>query len=320
MLFKEIIYIGIDMELSHLKSFLTVARKGNLSAAARELGTTQPNLGRQMTALAKEVGMELFVRHSRGMDLTARGKEFFDLCKRIVGELEQETASIREKDSEPHGSLKVVTGIRSTETILNHLHRFTKRFPKLTFTFTSLVDIYSVDPFQFQIGDADVALLPASFEDPDIIQYPLFEMDLRIYASPKYFENHSRPESIDDLKNHQLVVFVGENKEILHFLNFQMIGDYSVDMYQKSFVGVNNGLNMRTALLNGYGIGAYFYDKDLIDNNKLVDVFPDLISKKISYYYTYHKRLEGSPKIKAFYEFLKEIYGISLKNAHSEII
>jgi DNA-binding transcriptional LysR family regulator len=48
------------LELTHLKSFLTVARKGNLSAAAKELGCTQPNLGRQMTALAKEVGMEHF--------------------------------------------------------------------------------------------------------------------------------------------------------------------------------------------------------------------------------------------------------------------
>lgn len=306
------------MELSHLKYFLTVARKGNLSAAARELGTTQPNLGRQMTALAKEVGMELFVRHSRGMDLTARGKEFFDLCQRIVGELEQETSVIREKDSEPHGSLKVVTGIGSTEFILNHLDVFTKKFPKLTFTFTSLVDIYSVDPFQFQIGDADIALLPASFDDPDIIQFPMFERKLRIYASPAYLKEHSTPKNFDELKNHQLIVFIGENKEILHFLNFQMIGEYHADMYKKTFIGVNNGLDMRTALLNGYGIGAYFYDKDLIENNKLVDVFPELPSKKVSYYYIYHKRLEGSPKIKAFYEYLKDIYRVNLKDNQIE--
>jgi DNA-binding transcriptional LysR family regulator len=85
-------------------------------------------------------------------------------------------------------------------------------------------------------------------------------------------------------------------------------------MYKKTFIGVNNGRDMRTALLNGFGIGAYFYDKNLIENNKLIDVFPDLPSKKISYYYTYHKRLEGSPKIKAFYEYLKEIYGVSLED------
>jgi DNA-binding transcriptional LysR family regulator len=296
------------MELGRLKSFLTVARKGNLSSAAKELGMTQPNLGRQMTALAKEVEMDLFLRHSRGMELTQRGKEFYKLCQRIVGELEQETVVIREKDSEPHGTLKIVTGIGSAEFILNYLQLFTKKFPKLQFTFTSLVDIYSVDPFQFQIGDSDVAILPTSFSDPDIIQYPLYDMNLRIYASPKYLSEHPIPKSFGDLKDHQLIVFVGDNKEILNFLNFQVMGDYSSDVYKKAFIGVNNGLNMRTALINGHGIGAYFYDKETLDNNLLVDIFPDMPDRKVSYYYIYHKRLEGSPKVQAFYEFLKTIF------------
>ncbi len=55
----------LDFNLDRLRSFIVVARTGNLSAAAKELGTTQPNLGRQMTALEKEVRLTLFSRHSR---------------------------------------------------------------------------------------------------------------------------------------------------------------------------------------------------------------------------------------------------------------
>ena len=40
----------MDFNLDRLRAFIVVARSGNLSAAARELGATQPNLGRQMTA------------------------------------------------------------------------------------------------------------------------------------------------------------------------------------------------------------------------------------------------------------------------------
>ena len=64
---------------------------------------------------------------------------------------------------------------------------------------------------------------------------------------------------------------------------------------------------MRKALINGLGIGSYAYDRDLIEKGLLVDVFPDMSDQIISYNYIYHCRLEGSPKIEAFYDFLKEI-------------
>ena len=65
--------LQMDFNLHHLRSFIIVARTGNLSAAAYELNTTQPNLGRQMTALEKEVNLVLFARHPRGLGLTKQG-------------------------------------------------------------------------------------------------------------------------------------------------------------------------------------------------------------------------------------------------------
>lgn len=302
------------MELGRLKSFLTVARKGNLSAAAKELGMTQPNLGRQMTALAKEVEMDLFARHSRGMELTQRGREFFDLCQRIVGELEQETVVIREKGSEPKGTLKIVTGIGSTEAIIEHLPLFSKKFPKLSYNFSSISDIY-----QFQIGDADVGLIPVSFSDPDLVQHHLFDMVLRVYASPIYLEEHTTPKTLEDLKNHQLIVYrgenivyLGENSPNLKALNVHNNEDGS-GLYKYPFISVNNGLNMRVALVKGLGIGTYSYVQDLVENNLLIDVFPEMQDQIVPYYYTYHKRLEGSPKVQAFHEFLQEICQIWVK-------
>jgi len=294
------------MELTHLKSFLTVARKGNLSAAAKELNATQPNLGRQMAALAKEVGMELFVRHSRGVELTHRGKEFYELCQRIVGNLEQETANIREKDAEPQGSLKIVVGAAGLEHILEHLPDFVKKYPKLQYTFSSINDILTTGSFQFQTGNADAALAPITFSDPELVQHHLFDMLLRVYAAPSYFKKFPKPKTPKDLKSHHIIIYASENQKKSLPLVVPDLRDTSQD-YSQAFMRVNNGIAMRSALLQGLGIGTFLYERNIVENKLLVDVFPDLPDHKVPCYFTYHKRLEGSPKILAFHQFLKEI-------------
>src|SRR5690349_17457770 len=56
-----------------LRSFLAVARSGNLSAAARELAVSQPALTKSVRKLEQQVGVPLFERRARGMALTASG-------------------------------------------------------------------------------------------------------------------------------------------------------------------------------------------------------------------------------------------------------
>jgi len=292
------------MELTHLKTFLTVARKGNLSAAARELHATQPNLGRQMTALSKEVGMELFIRHSRGVELTKQGQKFLELCLQIVGQLEQGTTRIREMESDPEGTLKFLTGTGSLMCILELLPSFTQKYPKLRISFPETVNILTVNVHELQIGDIDAVLVPFSFSDPDLVQCPLFEMSLRIYGAPQYLQSHGVPKTLHELQKHKVLVYTGHNKNI-H--NKPIIDPDTQGFYVPPFYTVNSGLSMRTALISSLGIGCYGYDQDLIETNRLVDIFPDMPDQKIPYYYTYHKRLEGSPKIQAFHEFLKDV-------------
>lgn len=289
------------MELTHLKTFLTVARKGNLSSAAIELGATQPNIGRQMTALSKEVGIELFVRHSRGVGLTHRGKDFFNLCQRIVGEFDQETSVIREKDLEPEGTLKIVTEVGASDALLEHLQAFIQKFPKINFKFLTTTDIH-----QFQIGDADVGIIPINYNDPDMIQDHIYDVDLKLFASPEYIKTYSAPNTLEDLASHRLIVYSGSEKRLKE-INFHLDGLHDRPY---SFVQVNNGRSLRSSLLGGLGIGPFGYEEKLIKSKELIDIFPEMPPYKIPYYFTYHKRLESSPKIKVFQEFIKDIIKI----------
>ena len=79
-----------------------------------------------------------------------------------------------------------------------------------------------------------------------------------------------------------------------------------LDYDSEVFIKVNSSIALQSALIKGYGIGAFGYDQSLIEENLLVDVFPELPDQKVPYYFTYHRRLEGSPKVQAFHEFMKE--------------
>ena len=70
--------MGLLMELRHLRYFVAVAEEGSLTVAAeRRLHTAQPSLSRQIRDLEYEVGVALFVRSVRGIELTAAGRAFW---------------------------------------------------------------------------------------------------------------------------------------------------------------------------------------------------------------------------------------------------
>lgn len=79
--------------------FRTVARAGSLSAAARELGWTQPAVSQQLQRLERDVGGPLLVRSSRGVTLTEAGRVLLGRADTVAGELHmaaEELASIAE--------------------------------------------------------------------------------------------------------------------------------------------------------------------------------------------------------------------------------
>lgn len=90
------------MLLTHLTSFVEIARVGNLSRAAEALYVTQPALTARLQALERELGGSLFVRTRRGMRLTQAGKAFLPYAvraletvaegRRLVSEIEQGVA------------------------------------------------------------------------------------------------------------------------------------------------------------------------------------------------------------------------------------
>lgn len=84
------------MELRHLRYFVAVAEEGSVTVAAeKRLHTAQPSLSRQLRDLEFEVGAQLFVRTSRGVELTDAGKAFLDHARLALAQAAEAVAAAR---------------------------------------------------------------------------------------------------------------------------------------------------------------------------------------------------------------------------------
>lgn len=95
------------MEIRELRSFIRVARAGSLSRAAAELYVAQPALSRQIAKLEAEIGVPLFVRHGRGVRMTAAGARLLERAEMITHLLNETTEDVRASADEERGHLAV---------------------------------------------------------------------------------------------------------------------------------------------------------------------------------------------------------------------
>lgn len=100
------------MELRHLRYFIAVAEEGHVTRAAERLGMQQPPLSLQIRAIEKELGVQLFRRKARGVELTDAGSALLAEARATLAQLERAVETTRRTARGEQGRLCV--GVTST--------------------------------------------------------------------------------------------------------------------------------------------------------------------------------------------------------------
>lgn len=146
------------MELRHLRYFVTIAHHGSFSLAAKSLGIAQPPLSQQIKNLEEELGIRLFDRSRKGIQLTPPGREFLSEATEILHDVKQIKINCEKRKKGEFGTLRVgVITAMATSHLAEVFREFRKSCPEVEL---KILDLPSAQQIQALLnGKLDIGFL-----------------------------------------------------------------------------------------------------------------------------------------------------------------
>ena len=169
--------------LNQLQSFLAVAREGSVSAAAEKLYVTQPSISAAVSALSRELGVDLTERVGRGVGLTAAGDAFRPYAADVLGLIDQGRKAAREAADVSMRSLRIVAVATAAEFVVPSLLRsFARSHPEINLTLEVANRAELFD--RVLEHEVDVAIAGRPPEDERIAGRAFLENEIILITSP----------------------------------------------------------------------------------------------------------------------------------------
>ena len=186
---------------THLRAFLATAEAGSLSAAARQLGLTQPTVGRQVAALEEELQLALFERTQRSMTLTDAGRDLLVEARKMGDAATQISVIARGRTHRLDGTIRVTASdMMSAYVLPDTLLKLRTLAPMLRIDVIAANDIRDILK-----READIAIRHVRPTEPDLIARKIGDSSAHLYASKSYVNARGHPETVTDLKDHDFV-------------------------------------------------------------------------------------------------------------------
>ncbi|ARU06460.1 LysR family transcriptional regulator [Comamonas serinivorans] len=184
--------------LKQLETFVTVAQRGSLTAAATLEGVAPAVIGRRIDALEEHLGVKLFVRTTRRIALTHEGSAFLEDCQRILADLADAEASVSA------GGVKAVGHLRLTAPagfgrrhVAPLVPAFRARHPEVSVSLNladRVIDLAS--------EGLDCAVRVGDLVDSSLVSVRLADNRRLCVATPSYLARRGTPRHPQDLTQH----------------------------------------------------------------------------------------------------------------------
>ena len=172
------------MDLRSIKYFVQIADVGSITRAAHHLGVAQPALTRHVRDMEQELGMQLLVRLPRGVRLTGAGRQFLELCRRILREFARVKEELRANAEVLRG--RVILGMTPTMGQLllpGSVERARRQCPQVAL---KVVEQFSTSLYDALLtGRVDVAVLTNPAPSRALKLTPLLSEPIVVLGAPQ---------------------------------------------------------------------------------------------------------------------------------------
>jgi len=287
-------------QLDEMRAFAVVVDTLSITEAAIRLGQSKQVISKRLQSLESRLGVRLLNRTTRRIHPTALGLEYAEQVNDILARIDDTERQIGLQRDTVQGDLRVTAPMSFT---LLRLHTvvadFVKAHPEVSLT--------------LELNDKRVDLLDAGFDmairvgdlaDSSLVARRLCQFSTVTCASPEYLQKNAAPERLEQLREHQCLVYGHQLQALWHFSQDQ----HKINLPIKGKFHANNGEMLCDMAVAGLGITQLpgFIAEQALNEGKLVPVLeafnPD--SFAISAVYPQHR--EASRPMRAFIDFLFE--------------
>ena len=186
------------MEFRQLRYFVTVAQELHFGKAAERLDITQPALSKQIRVLETKIGVELFTRTKRTVNLTPAGEVFLIQAQQLLQQADQAIALARRTALGEMGRLTIGFTPTATYTVLPELiSRFQSRYPQVEIEMLELATEAQVTALNQ--NEIDLGFLHPPIDSRGLEIYPLLSEEFVAVLPPQHHLVSKQSLSIQDL-------------------------------------------------------------------------------------------------------------------------
>ncbi|RMN16826.1 hypothetical protein ALQ63_02368 [Serratia plymuthica] len=289
---------------NQIRIFQSIAREGNISAAARKLEITPPSVSKALKLLEQHIGHPLFVRTTRRIELTEAGQQLLEQTVAAVDSLETSLENIRDQNQEPSGLVRITLSRFAYLLILKPaMAAFCRQYPSIKLEVSVYDGTVNIIDERFDLGIRFGDILEGGVVARQLMK-PFRE---GLYASSAYLEAFGTPTTPAELHQHNLIGyrFITNNRIL------PLILDHKGEQLTVEMPGqlISNDIEvMADGIRNGLGIGRLFEPIHSLqpDKEKFIPVMENYWKTYPAVYLYYPKNAGKTKRVKTLIDFLIE--------------
>ena len=296
-------------KLKAFESFVSVATRGSLTAAAKAEGVAPAIMGRRLDALEEHLGVKLLVRTTRRISLTHEGSAFLEDCQRLLSDVANAEASVSEGGVKATGHLRITApagfGRRHVAPLVP---RFRLAHPDVTISLNLSDRVVDLAGEGF-----DCAVRVGDLPDSSLVSVRIADNRRLCVATPAYLQRHGVPRHPSELSGHDCLTLSSEASQTRGWA-FRMPapdgGSEVVHLKPGGPLGCSDGQVLHDWCLAGYGMAwrSTWEVEAEIAAGRLVEVLEEYAAPPNGIYVVFPQRKHMPLRVRLWIDFLKHNY------------